>query len=400
MSLDLLVGVLNGRPTRLPSSHPEWLELIEFARLQGVGPVLAHALHSSPDHTQGLGDFRAPLRSLLVRSTQRALLLQRALVELTGAFQAAGLSRPVALKGIHLAATVYASPGLRTMSDLDILVPVHDARRAMDAAREIGFTSTSVGDPDPHHLPPLTRGPVRLEIHWLLIPPTLPGRPSSAADMTSILGRTESFMLQQFQCEGLCPDDLLLHLCAHSAHHHLFEHRLRAVWDVGLVLRHYRDRLNWIAIAERARRWGVCRGVAITLAVVKRLDIEPIPSERIAQFEPTGVPAEAIAAAIGQLERPAVSTKVSPHVSRLWAMGLSPRERIVHLLQRAFLLEFGEDPLQPAGLIRSWTRRLTRPFRVASTYLRRLWSMDSKELAEVAAMTRRRNQLEQWLTGD
>ncbi len=61
----------------------------------------------------------------------------------------------LALKGLALGATVYDSPGLRTVSDLDILAPGRDLFRAMEALKKRGLRS-GPGEPS---------GPADLRAH-------------------------------------------------------------------------------------------------------------------------------------------------------------------------------------------------------------------------------------------
>jgi hypothetical protein len=80
----------------------------------------------------------APLLYVYLRHRHANQVRTRVLHDVLAAYQAAGIPALV-LKGAALFHLVYPEPGLRPMSDLDILVPESEAWRAQRTLAELGF---------------------------------------------------------------------------------------------------------------------------------------------------------------------------------------------------------------------------------------------------------------------
>ena len=69
---------------------------------------------------------------------------------------------------------------------------------------------------------------------------------------------------------ALSPEDLLLHLCQHSANHtHVI--CMRMLCDIGEVIRRFKDDLNWPELGARAGKWGMLRAVYVLLRLAREL---------------------------------------------------------------------------------------------------------------------------------
>lgn len=84
-------------------------------------------------------------------------------------FEQAGI-RTMLLKGVPLALAHYAHPALRPMSDVDMLVPAQDARRAVALLRAQGWTIHPQGSEEaltfPHALPLIAPNGLEIDLHW------------------------------------------------------------------------------------------------------------------------------------------------------------------------------------------------------------------------------------------
>ncbi|HZU80609.1 MAG TPA: nucleotidyltransferase family protein, partial [Acidimicrobiales bacterium] len=111
--------------------------LLALAEQHGLGPLLHRALEHAGCSTV-LGD-QAPFLSQLaeVRRFEGLLLVPRALAAAVTPLADAGLE-PVVLKGPSLAAR-YPEPGLRTMEDIDLLLPEPQHRAAVAALGRAGW---------------------------------------------------------------------------------------------------------------------------------------------------------------------------------------------------------------------------------------------------------------------
>ncbi len=159
----------------------------------------------------------------------------------------------VALKGFHLAHSVYDNPAERLMCDIDLLVRRRDIVRAAETLIALGYGSAnyrpieSMCD-DHHHIVPLSnkRGDT-IELHWALSL-ELPIDPESLWD------RSVTEKLDNEQVRVLSPEDLVLHLCAHATTPR-FEAKLKEIYDLHATILHYRERLNWTTLQTRSREW-------------------------------------------------------------------------------------------------------------------------------------------------
>ncbi len=176
----------------------------------------------------------ATLRTLRARaqfSATRALRYQAEFVQLARAVAPHGIPL-IVLKGLHLATSVYHSPASREMNDFDVLVRLADVDHVLAAARELGYTpmqemETAVAESARHHLPRLLKPGVGLEIHWRLAPP---GKPP-AAPPEDLWARARPFRLAD-NAFVLCPEDALVHICAHATISHFFEQGVRPLCDI------------------------------------------------------------------------------------------------------------------------------------------------------------------------
>jgi hypothetical protein len=119
--------------------------------------------------------FRAAVDAAVQRVHLRALFYEAANTAVLDALEAQGI-RALPMKGPVLAQAIHPQPGLRDCSDLDVLVPADDLRRAVDVVRTLGYDMPKDlarhGDlPELHyelHHPEGRLPPVELHwrIHW------------------------------------------------------------------------------------------------------------------------------------------------------------------------------------------------------------------------------------------
>jgi hypothetical protein len=83
----------------------------------------------------------------------------------------------------------------------------------------------------------------------------------------------------------LSPEDALLHLCIHTAWHHLFAVKALNLCDIPVFLERLRDQVDWEAFWSRARAWEVERPVAVMFAFVHDRMGYPLPRPALAPCE-------------------------------------------------------------------------------------------------------------------
>lgn len=225
-----------------------WERVPAMAEAHGLAPLLYVHLKAA-----GLGPpagVQRQLRGLYVRHRQANQARARLLRDIVAAFASAGIPMRV-VKGAALAHVLYAEPGLRPMSDLDILVPPAEVWRAQRLLASLGFnaplpTSSAL----PHrHLAAATRQvdglPVQVELHhqlasdyfssaWLYVRSALfkAGGTGRAPGLQGLAGPPCTFSVQGETAYTLGYEDMLCHLSQHLVSH-------VNAWDFG--------RLIWVA---------------------------------------------------------------------------------------------------------------------------------------------------------
>ncbi|MEO6064094.1 MAG: nucleotidyltransferase family protein, partial [Thermoflexales bacterium] len=138
------------------------------AHVHGIGPLLDSVEWDAPD------PLRAELRLQAAGSRARAVRLLAVRDRFVASMRASGCE-PIALKGAAHAETLYASPGLRPMADLDFLIAEADGEACDRAALSAGLARSSASDRhivyvlEPARIVALLRedpgNPIKLEIH-------------------------------------------------------------------------------------------------------------------------------------------------------------------------------------------------------------------------------------------
>ena len=104
----------------------------------GLLPLVAHAADGQGVLEGAPTALREALRSALDVNTIRNAVLRRVAVDATRTLAAAGIV-PLWAKGLWLAHSVYPHPGLRTMADIDVIVPTGARAQARQALEAAGF---------------------------------------------------------------------------------------------------------------------------------------------------------------------------------------------------------------------------------------------------------------------
>ena len=151
-----------------------WEQLINEAEYQGLSPLLfKHLSETGSDIPE---TARRQLHSLFLRNGHAHNIRRTAISEIVLAFSQNNINT-LLLKGIALANTIYSSPALRPMRDIDLLVPEQDIEKAVFLLKQLGYRQEKcdVISENHHHLHPIKKTvqglPITVEIHRRLFPP-------------------------------------------------------------------------------------------------------------------------------------------------------------------------------------------------------------------------------------
>jgi hypothetical protein len=253
----------------------DWAVTLEAARLHGVTPLLWWNLSRAGDDAVP-ADQAAVLQDNFHRNAAHGLLMQREAIRILDLLRHRGI-RAIPYKGPVLASTVYGNVALRTYSDLDIVVRPRDVDRALallldDAYRIVHSGAERARDEHHHWHHELRRedGRVKVELHWSFAPRSW----RFMRDLEPVWGRLEPWDVGGERVDGLCPEDLLMVLCAHGARHWW----LRLLWvaDIAELVRARTD-MDWDRVLGDARHSGGQRLTLAGLALAEELLDAPLP---------------------------------------------------------------------------------------------------------------------------
>lgn len=370
----------------------QWHDVATLAIRQRVGALLySQTGLPMPD------DVRARLRARAELSARRVLMQQAAFRELAAAVEPLGISL-VALKGLHLATSVYPNAALREMGDIDVLALPEQLVAVEAIARELGYQplyeqpvplSTEVSQ----HLPRMMRGTVGLEIHWRLSPPGSP--PHVTAE--ELFDRSRGLSLAS-NARHLSPEDTVLHLCAHAAGNHLLEMGLRPMCDIRALVQ--KEPLDWTTVVSRSMQWGCERSVGLILALSRRFFGARVP---IHVFDALGgaAPAQILqdsAMTLITVESDSLVGKSEP-AARLIQL-TSFRERAAHLVSRIALPAAELSQSYPGSERNAALRGLAIVRRTLDVGRRHLWWLlqtSQEREGPVRVAISRRNALADWI---
>jgi hypothetical protein len=301
-------------------SPQEWYAVIAQAHRHNVKPLLYHRV-------KRLGitlpaEAVEELRRAYLKNATRNMLLAHEVAILLRRLQEHSVPI-ILLKGVYLAEQVYEDIGLRSMSDVDLLVRAADVSCVEQALLAEGFEPSTpnriIGKNNSHFGYTLPALRLLLEVHWTLIGGegqfgTFP----IEIDVAGLWARAQPLTLEDSSALALSLDDLILHLCLHTAKH-AHELQLRMLCDIAEIIRKYGPDIDWEAVGARAQSWGIVRSVYLVLRLSRDLLGAAVPADWLVALRPSGFEERYLALARELILGDAVSALApSPVVARLW----------------------------------------------------------------------------------
>lgn len=262
----LLAAILGrGEGALATASAREWASVTEIAGWHGLQPALRHALDGRGLLEQVPDGVHRALETARVVATLRAESRRRQLRDVLATLRDAG-TPVIALKGAYLAEHAYASPALRPMSDLDLLLRGPDVPRAWAALQARGYVASPARAPA-RHAPALLRpGGLPVELHHTIEPCARP----FTLPVDDVWSRAGPALVADTCILAPSPEDVLLHLATHMAHSHVLGASLTSVLDVLAWTDRFAGTADWDAIVRRARTSGVHPFTYAALALAHR----------------------------------------------------------------------------------------------------------------------------------
>jgi hypothetical protein len=181
----------------------------------------------------------------------------------------------IPFKGPAIAWPLYETPGLRFISDLDLLVAPRDAQRAIELLESNGYRRFYSGIPlrffsdAGQMLMKRVEGAPDVDLHWRLAAAHF-----NPLDIEGIRARLKPIDIAGARMPTLCPEDLLAYLCVHGA---------KGGWSLAMVCDLDRligsCELDWDALLSRSARQRMARIVLLGLSLTQDLLGAKLPPE-------------------------------------------------------------------------------------------------------------------------
>ena len=275
----LLALLVAGRADPREVSERDAAVLVPLALGHGLGPVLLAAVRDAA--IVPAGSPWAPLVGYAREAARRYLLARVEQGRIEGVLAPLGIEW-VWLKGYALAHSVYPSPALRPMKDLDLLVPAERCEEAERAVLALGYAPATDAPPmfpgagrEAHHLPTLrTPSGLLVEMHTGLHP----------SGLLRVSEHLQWFRAQVTETDAggarvrhFRPEAQLLHLAAHAIlQHGEAERYLQRFYDCHLVVART-PRLDWDVVLGQAAALDWTYALHRALARAREHFATPVP---------------------------------------------------------------------------------------------------------------------------
>lgn len=262
----------------LARSDPAWDGLLMAANEHSLMPLLCKNLETFAGEVLP-GRWRLRFHEEFLRNGCRNLALSADLLRILEAFESHGVCA-TPYKGAVLAEQAYGDVALRQFSDLDVMVLQQHIAVAHTALLSLGYRAL---------VPDLIRD--REDSRRRQIPGQYAYRRDSATMVELHTERTLRYFPRRLDVDKLCErrelvkvagrqvltfsrEDTLLLASVHGAKH--FWERLGWIADIaGLAASS--PPMDWAAVMERARKWGVQRMVLLGAGLAAALYEAPLP---------------------------------------------------------------------------------------------------------------------------
>ncbi|HIH27559.1 MAG TPA: nucleotidyltransferase family protein [Methanoregulaceae archaeon] len=248
------ISLLREKPVPVPASNEAtWNRWLHSLGPHYIIPLLWYVARDIPEESLPPQWVRDRMKELYQGASIRALRTDHQVVTSCALLKNAGIE-PVVLKGPALAHLVYPFPGLRTGSDIDILVRPDQVREVITLLQAAGYhphvDSHALSPHVFHHtalLPPDRRGVLAIEVHWRLL--YLPGEVIPCLE--DMLGRVVEVRTTSGSFVTLDVPDAFIYAATHLCIGHSTMLRLSWIADISAICRFLTVNRMWDEVFRR-----------------------------------------------------------------------------------------------------------------------------------------------------
>jgi len=264
----------------------DWEDFIDQARHHGIAAsAYLHFKRLDKDIPERV---KNRLRKMYLWNMVHNLRLWSALEAVLRTLNQANI-KAIPLKGVFLAEHLHGHIGIRSSSDLDLLVRREDFPRARNELARIDYVPTrgpyskefvgkflrhqGFSKPDPSH------NGAYLEIHWNFCV-----KGPKEFDMSWVWKNAISVNMDGFRLLALSPSDTLLHLAISLRLHGYLS--LKLFGDLYALMARYQEGIDWQYVIRQAERNAQKVGLYYALYFAKELLDAEVPTTVLEQIKP------------------------------------------------------------------------------------------------------------------
>ena len=261
-----------------PDAPYDWRGLIKTARREGLSLILYKELKGRNGllPQEYLEDLR---REYFLTLVQHKYCFR----ELVRCLKAVDVP-VILLKGAALLPTVYNDLGAKPLMDFDILIHRKDLEKVTGRLDSLGYKPYGMAGPYVNRIILLNRDEsvLSLEVHWHIENGMFPNLHRISLD--KLWQEAIPVEIEGYRSLILAPHHQLLHLSVHALRHAY--DRLLLLWDIHLVINHYRGQLDWEELVREALEFRLSRPLYYGLYLTKLLMHTDVPQHVLDRLRP------------------------------------------------------------------------------------------------------------------
>lgn len=281
---------------KILSTVLDWNYIIDCSTKQGVTPLLYWKLLKICKSGNVPSKVMEFLENTYYSNLARNMILYDELSRILAAFKKIDIDT-IVMKGAFLAEKVYKNIGLRSMSDIDLLIRGKDLQKVIDEFINLTYFAKTI---DPAIFHELTTGlrnhnelqfihkskKNMIEIHWDI---------SNSKDLYNIeisnfWENAKPIKIANSETLTFASENLLQHLCIHIENHLNSSNPrsgkpFRGYCDIATVTRHYKDTINWDYLLQSSRSYGIEKAVFQSLFIAKECFGALVPKDVISELD-------------------------------------------------------------------------------------------------------------------
>lgn len=261
-----------------PPSQAPAADTIRIAIEAGIGALTHHLYKPIRDKTQAEALVLSDAADAAAR-----IIAEHMIDALAEALRALGpdAREVILLKGIATSLRHYPAPHLRTMGDIDLLIPATLHDRFADVLRQLGYRQITDHSPEfyqaHHHSAPFHH-PIKniwIELHTSLLPPWSPAKNDSCFALPELRRHAVEVSVQGIYARCLDDATHLIYTCEHWLERFDRERGLIALVDV--LMAHQHHGIDWDELLARLRNNRAADAVTTLFTYLEKQRLLVIP---------------------------------------------------------------------------------------------------------------------------